>query len=445
MIKCIDTRKPKQHLSGGESIQIAQALWKSGTPDDIRVLAVFNLGRATAFRSDNMETTLLCHLAHQLLGSVAVGTPQYHALQLKPDESKTNHEDWTQVTGCMIHVNPYLCPIASIGAWIVARWHPKIWNCLPPDFRRNENWWRTHLFTTFEGRNQRTPLSRDRSMQDVKRGVCGGLGWTHEKYEEVMKGVSTRLLRKTYAANADCISAQETQKDRLGLWDTPSMSRREESYANSLIPLTAARGMAGTPSSDVTVLHVTEWVPDAVAPIPTSLQHFLTSSDSDVLDILPSVPDKFIQELVPWLLPSMEELRDHDQADTSWSSEPKTSAHDMCRAFVLCIKVCICDWSVTRKHCPESYLFRILSKEISEEFSTWLDMNEKRYLASVDSESSIMCARYAASHCGITNGCHGGNQRSGRSNGSWPSWFCAYADSICADSIYADRTSGWRE
>jgi hypothetical protein len=138
-LRCVDTKKFKEHLNSEELIAESRWAWRNGTPDHHRIHSVLTLGRSTAFRSESMLDLKNRDLKAGILGSNSCGTPEYPVLECQPYESKENHLGIAQTTGCMttgcmMHVNPMICPIAALRATLLTQ--HLIWNIMEPRLER---------------------------------------------------------------------------------------------------------------------------------------------------------------------------------------------------------------------------------------------------------------------------------------------------------------------
>ena len=124
LIRCVDTQPGKRHLNGHELLIAAKWAFEQGTPEAIRIHAVTAMARAAAFRVECTKHLKLRNLKYDILVSVASGLSEIPALVFIPDDTKENHHGNPEVTGCLAHVNPLLCPVAALGQNIVSQFHP---------------------------------------------------------------------------------------------------------------------------------------------------------------------------------------------------------------------------------------------------------------------------------------------------------------------------------
>jgi hypothetical protein len=281
----------------------------------------------------------------------------------------------------MLHVNPLLCPIAALGAALLAQHH--IWKRLEPRLERRDLWWNMHVYCSLHGRNQRGPLSRDVMDNDVRRVFREALGWSEEAYERDMKGISARLCRKTNARETS-FSVPEREGERLGMWSGRDETRRDTHYLKTTPPFLAARAMAGTPGPDPLTLHITDWVPGAI-----KIPGVVPSADETLMryeEPLPSVPMAYVAELLPWAAEWYERL--NDDSDEAWSQEgadsQRVSARNYISAVVLSVKAYICAMSVLHESFPDNALFKHVLSIATPPLRNFLDDNNRRYRAAQD-------------------------------------------------------------
>ena len=256
--RCVEKKFSKQRLTGEEIFKICSWAWGGGDPQQVRILTSQTLGRAMGLRSDNLERLCLRNLETTTVGSIAAGLAEYPALGVRPGDSKENHDGKMETTGCMIHTDPRIDPVAAVGMMLVSQY--VVWGRIPPDFTSRENWWSTYLFCTFPGRNGRNPICKATMSADIKRAFVEGLHWTEQEFETIMKNVATRIWRKTNAAETSFACVPEGEADRIGLWASSRCSRRVTNYLSTEVPFAAARALAGT-VGDIQRPHVTDWIP----------------------------------------------------------------------------------------------------------------------------------------------------------------------------------------
>jgi hypothetical protein len=85
-IRCVDTKKFKEHFTSDELLAESRWAWKNGTPDHLRIHSMLTLGRTTAFRSESMLELKGRDLKAGTLGSNLCGTPEYPAQQGCPGQ-----------------------------------------------------------------------------------------------------------------------------------------------------------------------------------------------------------------------------------------------------------------------------------------------------------------------------------------------------------------------
>ena len=269
LVNCVDIKRSQHRLIGSQQLSLAVWGWKHGTPDHFRILSEFNIGRCCGQRQGNIAAFRCRHLKKCSLGSHASNLPEYPALGIKPSEIKENKEGRTDLIGAMIHRNPYLCPLASLGGWFVGSFNEALWGRMFPDLSKRDLWWNMYVFCTYSTRNSRRPMCSTTMSHDIKRAIMEGVGYSEEDYKKHFSGRSTHIWRHICAVETSFGGAPAQEGNRAGLWADKTVSRRELDYLNEDLPFLVTRASAGTCGPDPRTPHVTAHVPGSSYPPPS--------------------------------------------------------------------------------------------------------------------------------------------------------------------------------